>query len=201
RYMMRQKMWWAGALAVVIAASGIYGYNAVQAAGSGSTPASGDQPETAQTGTNGQTLIGMEKAEQLALAEAKGQVESIELDRKRGKLVYEVDIQQDNQDVDVWIDAYTGQSLGVKVDRDDDDDRDSVPGNLINASRAAHIAVQHAKGGTAVDVDLDREDDGRWVYEVDVKQANGETEVEIDAVSGKVLKAEYDKFDDDHDDD
>ncbi|GAB6927644.1 hypothetical protein JCM10914A_16270 [Paenibacillus sp. JCM 10914] len=199
--MMRQKMWWAGALTVVIAASGIYGYNAVQAAGAGSTPATGNQHAATQTDTSGQTLIGMEKAEQLALAEAKGQVESIELDRKRGKLVYEVDIQQDNQDVDVWIDAYTGQSLGMKVDRDDDDDRDSVPGNLINASRAAHIAVQHAKGGTAVDVDLDREDDGRWVYEVDVKHANGETEVEIDAVSGKVLKAEYDKLDDDHDDD
>ncbi|MCT1402567.1 PepSY domain-containing protein [Paenibacillus sp. p3-SID867] len=194
--MMKKKIWWAGALSVAIAASGVYGYNAVQAAGSGQTTAAGTQAATKQQ----QQLIGMEKAEQLALAAASGKVESIDIDRKKGKLVYDVEIQQNNRDVDVWIDAYTGKSLGVRADQDDDDDdRDNLPGNLIGAGKASAIAVKHAKGGTAVEVDLDQ-DDGRWVYDVEVKTANGSSDVEVHAISGKVIKAEYEKYDD-HDDD
>ncbi|MGG3309011.1 PepSY domain-containing protein [Paenibacillus lautus] len=191
--MMKKKIWWAGALSIAIAASGVYGYNAVQAAGSGQTTAVGTQVAAKQQ------LIGMEKAEQLALAAANGKVESMDIDRKKGKLVYDVEIQQNNRDVDVWIDAYTGKSLGVRVDRDDDDDdRDNLPGNLIGAGKASAIAVKHVKGGTAVEVDLDQ-DDGRWVYDVEVKTANGSSDVEVHAVSGKVIKAEYEKYDD-HDD-
>lgn len=193
---MKKKIWWAGALSVAIAASGVYGYNAVQAAGSGQTAAAGTQGAAKQQ----QQLIGMEKAEQLALAAASGKVESMDIDRKKGKLVYDVEIQQNNQDVDVWIDAYTGKSLGVRVDRDDDDDdRDNLPGNLIGAGKASAIAVKHVKSGTAVEVDLDQ-DDGRWVYDVEVKTANGSSDVEVHAVSGKVIKAEFEKYDD-HDDD
>ncbi|MGG3504266.1 PepSY domain-containing protein [Paenibacillus lautus] len=192
--MMKKKIWWAGALSIAIAASGVYGYNAVQAAGSGQTTAVGTQAAAKQQ------LIGMEKAEQLALAAANGKVESMDIDRKKGKLVYDVEIQQNNRDVDVWIDAYTGKSLGVRVDRDDDDDdRDNLPGNLIGAGKASAIAVKHVKGGTAVEVDLDQ-DDGRWVYDVEVKTANGSSDVEVHAVSGKVIKAEYEKYDD-HDND
>ncbi|MGO4788347.1 PepSY domain-containing protein [Paenibacillus sp. 2KB_20] len=193
--MMKKKIWWAGALSIAIAASGVYGYNAVQAAGSGQTTAAGTQAAPEQQ----QQLIGMEKAEQLALAAANGKVESMDIDRKKGKLVYDVEIQQNNRDVDVWIDAYTGKSLGVRVDRNDDDDRDNLPGNLIGAGKASAIAVKHVKGGTAVEVDLDQ-DDGRWVYDVEVKTANGSSDVEVHAVSGKVIKAEYEKYDD-HDDD
>ena len=91
-------------------------------------------------------------------------------------------------------------TLGVRADRDDDDDdRDNLPGNLIGAGKASAIAVKHAKGGTAVEVDLDQ-DDGRWVYDVEVKTANGSSDVEVHAISGKVIKAEYEKYDD-HDDD
>ncbi|MFG1735825.1 PepSY domain-containing protein [Paenibacillus sp. 843] len=194
--MMKKKIWWAGALSVAIAASGVYGYNAVQAAGAGQTAAAGTQGAAKQQ----QQLIGMEKAEQLALAAANGKVESMDIDRKKGKLVYDVEIQQNNRDVDVWIDAYTGKSLGVRVDRDDDDDdRDNLPGNLIGAGKASAIAVKHVKSGTAVEVDLDQ-DDGRWVYDVEVKTANGSSDVEVHAVSGKVIKAEFEKYDD-HDDD
>ncbi|MCV4235376.1 PepSY domain-containing protein [Virgibacillus sp. LDC1] len=193
---MKKKIWWAGALSVAIAASGVYGYNAVQAAGAGQTAAAGTQGAAKQQ----QQLIGMEKAEQLALAAANGKVESMDIDRKKGKLVYDVEIQQNNRDVDVWIDAYTGKSLGVRVDRDDDDDdRDNLPGNLIGAGKASAIAVKHVKSGTAVEVDLDQ-DDGRWVYDVEVKTANGSSDVEVHAVSGKVIKAEFEKYDD-HDDD
>ncbi|MEX3619401.1 PepSY domain-containing protein [Paenibacillus glucanolyticus] len=191
---MKKGTLWAGALSVAIAASGVYGYNAVQAAGSENAPAAKTQAAAKQQ------LIGMEKAEQLALAAASGKVESIDIDRKKGKLVYDVEIQQKNRDVDVWIDAYTGKSLGVRVDQDDDDnDRDNIPANLIGAGKASAIAVQHVKGGTAVEVDLDQ-DDGKWVYDVEVKTAKGSSEVEVHAVSGKVIKAENEMHDD-HDDD
>ena len=41
-----------------------------------------------------------------------------------------------------------------------------------------------------MEVDLDQ-DDGRWVYDVEVKTANGSSDVEVHAISGKVIKAEY----------
>ena len=202
---MKKKILWAGALSVAIAASGVYGYNAVQAAGSNGSASTG----TTTAAQTGKQLISVEKAEQLALAVAKGTVKDIDLVHYKGQLAYKVYIQQSDRGTKLWIDASTGKTLGKRTfeyhhhddgDDDFDDDRDRYPSGLIGAGQAAAAALKHAGGGTVTDVDLD-EDDNRWIYDVEVKTSKGSMEVEVNALSGKIVKSEYDHDDDDHDDD
>lgn len=55
--------------------------------------------------------------------------------------------------------------------------------------------------GRILEVELERED-GRWVYEIEVLQADGrKCEVEIDAATARVLEVETDDDDDDVEDD
>lgn len=189
--MMKQKIG-VGALLAVIAIGGVYGIGNVQAANS-------------STSNNTQKqVIGIEQAEQKALAVAKGRVESIELEKKKGQVYYEVEIDQGQKDVNVLIDAYTGKSLGVKNENDDDDDDDKNTnvtskgnGSTIGASKASAIAVNYLKG-TVIEVDLDR-DEGRLVYEVKLKIDGGTAEVVVDAKTAKIVSVDKDV--DDHDDD
>ena len=64
------------------------------------------------------------------------------------------------------------------------------------------MAQAAVKGGELIRVSTDR-DDGILEYEVKLKLARGYAEVEIAAVTGKVLDIDYDDFDndDDYDDD
>ncbi len=168
------------------------------------------------------TLIGKQKAREIALQQAQGTVDDIDLERKQGKLVYEVEIEQSNRDdddVEVKIDAATGQVLAVETD----DDRtpstkkaiqpaapqsvadtvaqtqkatDTKPA-VITKEQARQIAVDTV-GGKVVEIERDR-DDGILIYEVELRTSRGEVELDIDAISGKVLKIDYDDDDDDDD--
>ncbi|WP_438349465.1 PepSY domain-containing protein [Paenibacillus sp. FA6] len=191
---MKQKIG-AGALLAIIAIGGVYGVGSVQAAKSSTSNSTQKQ------------VIGIEMAEQKALAVAKGQVESIELKKKNNQVYYEVEIDQGQKDVDVLIEAYTGKSLGVRNDNDDDDDDDykytdatsTVSDSTIGVSKASAVAVNYLKG-TVIEVDLDR-DDGRLVYEVELKTTEGTAEVKVDAKTAEIISVEKDSDDhDDHDD-
>ncbi|WP_438349453.1 PepSY domain-containing protein [Paenibacillus sp. FA6] len=96
-----------GTYKVPVLIGGVYGVGSVQAAKSSTSNSTQKQ------------VIGIEMAEQKALAVAKGQVESIELKKKNTQVYYEVEIDQGQKDVDVLIEAYTGESLGVRNDNDD----------------------------------------------------------------------------------
>ncbi|MFD0958235.1 PepSY domain-containing protein [Paenibacillus chungangensis] len=183
-------------------------------------------------------LIGKEKAKQLALKIVNGKVESVELEDEGDRLYYEVEIERAGTEIEVMIDAYSGKSLGTKVDddQDDNDDRDddndnrddandrddkqsvqqekkaepvkkaAVASKAVTAEQAAAIAAAHV-GGTIIEVERD-EDDGRIVYEVELKINGGTAEVEVAAATGKILEVDKDldddrddNDDDDHDDD
>lgn len=60
-------------------------------------------------------------------------------------------------------------------------------GALIGVTRAVRIA-ESVVGGRAMEADLDRERDGRRVYEVDVVRAGGVREVRIAADTGEVIR-------------
>jgi uncharacterized membrane protein YkoI len=71
----------------------------------------------------------------------------------------------------------------------------------ISEDEAKRIAEEYL-GGTAISVDLEREDDdffggGQLIYEVVVETADGLFEVEIDADTGEVLEVERDDGNDD----
>ena len=99
--------------------------------------------------------------------------------------MYEVEIEKDDVDYDLSIDAYTGEIYSF--DRDDDDWNQNT--NIISNTDAMAIA-EKAVNGNVVEIEKD-EDDGIIKYEVELKTDHGEAEVEIDASTGKVLEVEW----------
>lgn len=73
---------------------------------------------------------------------------------------------------------------------------------LIGETKAKQIALTKVPGGTIDGVDLERYNNGKMYYEVDVDKANStkDVDVHIDAVTGTVLKVVNDDNDDDDND-
>lgn len=140
-----------------------------------------------------QDLITVEEAKKIALSEAEGRVESIELERANGNQYYEIDIENGTEDFDIKINALDGKVISFNKERDDDDDNDQsekeVYGeNIISEQKAIEIAEKEVNG-TMKEIEID-EDDGQILYEVELQTKKGEADVDIDAETGKVLKVE-----------
>ncbi|WP_264736738.1 PepSY domain-containing protein [Cytobacillus firmus] len=145
-----------------------------------------------------QDLITVEEAKKIALSEAEGRVESIELERANGKQYYDIDIENGKEDFDIKIHALDGEVISINKERDDDDDNDDndqsekeVNGeNIISEQKAVEIAEKEVNG-TLKEIEID-EDDGQILYEVELKTNKGEADVDIDAETGKILKVKLD---------
>lgn len=74
----------------------------------------------------------------------------------------------------------------------------STTSKLIGETKAKQIALTKVPGGTIDGVDLERYNNGKLYYEVDVDKANStkDVDVHIDAVTGTVLKVVNDDNDD-----
>ena len=170
------------------------------------------------------SYIGVDKAKAAAFAnagvkEAAVRDLEVELDVERGIMVYEVEFKANGTKYEYDIDASNGEVVHLDQDIDDDwyEAQNKIPvsvekpsnsgaatGNtpssaeLISAEKAKSLALEHAglKSSEVVfeKTELD-EDDGIWEYDVEFRKGNIEYEYEIDAQSGKILKAEKD-FDD-----
>ena len=196
--MMKRRLW-IGVLGTAIAVGSVYGV--ASAANVGSQEKTAKSTTAATTAASSSTVnIGFAAAEQRALAEYNGRVESIELKQRRGSAYYEVDLEKGRTEVEVKIDVATGKTLKVTKETDDDDDDHKYDEQrLIGAAQAAAAAQKHT-GGKVIEVSLDHEN-GRAIYEVELRTNQGETDVDIDAYSGKVLKVKHDDDDDDDRDD
>ncbi|WP_042147276.1 PepSY domain-containing protein [Paucisalibacillus sp. EB02] len=135
-------------------------------------------------------LISPEEAIEIAQSEQDGYVESVELEREHGYVYYEVDFE--NPDHDVYIDASTGEVLRVEWDDDDRDEYNNKQNleSIMSIEEAKEIAVAEV-GGKVIEVDLD-EDDGRYEYELELRTDRGEAEITIDAESGEIIEMEID---------
>ncbi|GHI00780.1 PepSY domain-containing protein [Neobacillus kokaensis] len=156
--------------------------------------AKNNQPEEkVQKAGSGQEMISLEEAKAIALKQHDGIVEEIELKDRTGKAYYEVEIEKDDQDFDIRIDAKSGEVL-VSKDLDDnheDQEHLSTPNkNLLTAQEAKRIAEDKING-KVVEIEFDDED-GQPAFEVELKTNTGEVELKIDAVTGKILKEEQD---------
>ena len=152
-------------------------------------------------------LLTMDEAKAIAVKSVGGTVTGIELDREESGDIYEVEVKSKGFEYDLDIDAKTGKVLRTDKDDNDDDDFDNddsddkvivADGKFITEKAAVKIAMKQAKG-TVTEVKLD-EDDGRVVYEIEIKDGKYDYDFDIDAISGKVLKFEKD-LDDDNDND
>src|SRR3954462_6187240 len=123
--------------------------------------------------TNEKTFLSTDEVKKIALQEVNGVVEQIELEKESGKALYEVDIEKDDVDYDLHIDAYSGEIY--TIDRDDDDRFDNLNpsnsgqynNNIISQADATAIA-DRAVNGKVVEIEKDA-DDGFIKYEVELK--------------------------------
>lgn len=207
--MMNKHKLWIGSLsaAVLLGGSAVAASGNVNGQSVQTTPSSTTQSVTQNQNSTGK-MLNASQAKALALKAADGKVDDVDLERRNGQTFYEVEIDRKGKnDVVVRLDAYTGKILAVVDDEDYDDDDDyegAVTGNTSNnsvskqvkltASQASNIALKQVTGGKVTKVELDH-DDGRYVYEIELRTAQGEADVDIDANTGKVLSFDQD-FDD-----
>ncbi|MFC2947962.1 PepSY domain-containing protein [Virgibacillus sediminis] len=138
--------------------------------------------------------LSVAEAKDIALAEKDGYVVEVELDEDDGVSYYEMELENGKAEHEIYVHAYTGEVLKTESDGDDDDDREGeFPSDILTTEQAVEIA-QAEVDGTVTEMEVD-EDDGRYVYEIELGTDNGETELTIDAVTGDVLEIEQDDED------
>jgi uncharacterized membrane protein YkoI len=118
------------------------------------------------------------------------------LEKANGKQYYEIDIENGKEDFDIKVHALDGEVISINQERNDDDDDDQSEKevnreNVISEQKAIEIAEKEVNG-TMKEIEID-EDDGQILYEVELQTNKGEADVDIDAETGKVLKAEFDE--------
>jgi uncharacterized membrane protein YkoI len=127
------------------------------------------------------------------------------LDWDDDRAEYDVEFYSGKTEYDYEIDALTGTILDRDQDADDfdlddrwdDDDREHIDDgtDVISAQKAKEIALNKAPAGTSViECELD-EDDGRLVYELELRNGRTEYECDINAVTGVILDWEVDHDD------
>ena len=153
-------------------------------------------PSTAQSSND----IGAEKAKEIALAHAGVNAANAvflhaKLDYDDGRRVYEVEFYSGAQEYDYEIDAATGNILSFDFDAE----RYAPTGSTVNSgsylseAQVKQIVEQRAgTTGTYWDFHLER-DDGRMVYEGELRSGWTEYEFTIDATTGTVLEWEVDR--------
>lgn len=173
-------------------------------------PAPAADPAPAET-----KLISMDEAISISLKDAGFKEADVtglhaELERDDGITIYDVDFYKDGKEYDYEILAETGEILSpVKkpASTGNSSSGSSSSGSSSSGSSASKNitkdeaiskALSHAglkkSQVSRLRAELDR-DDGKTVYEVDFETAEWEYEYEINAKTGKILKAEKDRND------
>ncbi|UYO36666.1 PepSY domain-containing protein [Bacillus zhangzhouensis] len=130
------------------------------------------------------SFVSKKQAEKAALKVVKGYVDDVDLERKKGKWVYEVEIKKGGFEYKVYVDAKNGKALNDPV-------KEKKQNVKITKKQAEKIALAKVKG-TVTDSDLDKEN-GVYIYEIEITTPSGEeVDFEISAKTGKILKQEWD---------
>jgi len=130
-----------------------------------------------------------------ALAKFPGDVQTMEAEIEKGRRIFEFDIVgKDGVEHEVECDAKTGKLTETEQE---------VPNAEAAAFKdKAKISLEEAKklalakrAGEIVEIEYEIESDGTPSYEFDIRDANGqEWEVEVDAITGKVLEEEQELY-------
>ena len=150
--------------------------------------------------------IGVEKAKEAALSHA-GVAESdtvfliAEADYDDGRKEYEVEFYSGNVEYDYDIDAVTGairssdrdlENFRIPTTGTTQTNQGGTSGSTISSERAKEIALAEVPSGTTVvKCQLDW-DDGRQVYELELRNGRTEYDFEIDAQTGDIVSRDVD---------
>lgn len=134
--------------------------------------------------------------------EYPGNITEFELDTEDGRVIYEIEIKDENVKYDLDVDANTGEVIKVdekkykqnKKNTDEVTETETKLEDIISVEEAEAIA-QKEFSGTVTQLELDK-DDGRYVYEIELRNGNQEAEMDIDAKTGEILELELEYEDD-----
>lgn len=169
---MLKKRWMIGLLAGCLAAGG-FSYNAFAKENNEQT-----QPVSETGGLTEQ------EAESIAKTVVDGTVDDSDRDIYNGKEAYEVEIEKDGEDYDVYVDIKTKQALNDPL-------KEKKEQVILTKEEAEQIALKKT-AGTVTESKLD-EDDGAYIYEIEVQTKQGtEAEFDISAKDGRIMKQELD---------
>lgn len=124
---------------------------------------------------------------------AKGETVKIELEQEKGLAVYEIEVKAaDGSEWEFKCDKATGKIVEKEQELPSADHPAFAVLKKIDEATARKIALA-AHPGTISKVEYEIEADGTPTYEFDIKLEDGrKMEVEVDAASGKIVKAEED---------
>lgn len=139
------------------------------------------------------SVINFVNAIEAAQAEIDGGVLEAELEIDDDILVYEVDLVQGETVSEVTVNAQTGEIISSReqtltgiwsnwFQEDELQAAHSFRGTLTQAV----IAVGQQVGGRITELSLE-EENGRWLYEIEIRDAQGEREITVDAETGEVV--------------
>lgn len=148
-----------------------------------------------------ENLISIEEISSRVTDKYPGTVTEVELDKEKGKHVYEVELIGEQGEYEVKLDALSGDVLKVKkkeavareentnlekeADQSQTVNESPAASTKISAEEAAKIALEKVPG-TIKEIELDH-DDGLLVYEIDIRTETGEAELEINAYTGEIV--------------
>lgn len=204
-------------------AAGVLAFGGIVLANS-ETPAANPAAKTGtvtnevQKSSTPEEMLSFEEISAKALELANGRITDIELDKDDRRAHYEVDVDFEGYEYDFEFDAYTGEVLEHKREKDRNDDvkqsstavspastktADSKSVNqavsnkdLIGSDKAIESALA-VVSGTVEGFELET-DDGFAYYEIEIKDGRSEHDVDVNAKDGSILKVDSD-FDDDDD--
>ncbi len=155
------------------------------------------------TGSSGSAAstgyISADKAKEIALSHAGVSASDAtfvkaKLDWDDGRMEYEVEFYANSTEYDYEIDASSGAVRAWDSEWKGSTSSSSVAAdnNLITEAKAKEIALAKAPSGvTVVKCELDF-DDGRWVYEIEMRSGRTEYDCEINASTGTVIDWDVD---------
>lgn len=151
------------------------------------------------TNTNTGAYIGEDKAKSIALEHAgvtasQAKFAWVEMDRDDGIVKYDVEFYYGNKEYDYEINATTGAI--ISYDYDMEYDHNQTQNNTTNTTqitkeKAESIAKAKAPNATLIFIKLDY-DDGRAIYEGELRDGKTEYDFEIDATTGNVIQWDVD---------
>jgi uncharacterized membrane protein YkoI len=137
-------------------------------------------------------ILTVAQVKEIALNEFPGVIKELELDKDDGHLKYEIDIKNENrEEAELDIDAYTGEILKMELElKHNSKNSKPLPNDILSVTEISEIALNEF-AGIVKEIELDK-DDGRLIYEVEIKNKGKEAEMDIDARTGEILEIEID---------
>ena len=116
------------------------------------------------------------------------EISGVDLDEDDGKYAYDIQGFKENKEYEVKIDAETGDILAQEeeVDDDNDDLDDDIAidfATIITPQEAMTKSLEN-NTGYVKSYELDHNDDGKLVYEIDIEDGD---DVELDAETGDII--------------